>query len=142
MLKARNAFAAAIVALFAMESGLGHSQQSQQQPYGPTKSEKNAESHQERSDDPALHVQSSPSDHLQKATCDDGHESPDERSEFWVIFGHRIKITDFWLLFSLGFSCLSGLAKLIGFGEPSLTGTNSTPWSTELSFCLTVLMSN
>jgi hypothetical protein len=111
MRKARNAFVVAIVALFIMGSGLGHSQQPQQQPYRSAESEQNAEPHQERPTEIVPLPQLLPPDNLQDDTREDGHESPDERSEFWVIFGHRTKITDFWL------AVFTGLLVLVGTGQ-------------------------
>jgi hypothetical protein len=111
MLRARSALVAAIGALLIVGSGLGHSPQPQQQADRSTKGEQNAKPHQERSDDIVPTVKLAPPDHLQKATHQDGYESTDERSEFWVILGHRTKITDFWL------AVFTGLLVFVGIGQ-------------------------
>jgi len=115
----RGVSVAALIAPFVVASGIACSQElpeakwieAQQQPDRSAKGQESAHSQVERPPNPAAIAQPGPSPPLKTNADNNSRRGADERSEFWIILGHRTRITDFWL------AVFTGLLVLVGAGQ-------------------------
>jgi hypothetical protein len=82
----------------------------EQRPANPPKPETNGGEAQNPKSVPSPSLAHTDSDKKTSVSGGDRDEAADEASEFWTIFGHHIKITDFWLVV---FTCLLFVATLL-----------------------------
>ncbi|MBT3070819.1 hypothetical protein KKP04_08060 [Rhodomicrobium sp. Az07] len=66
----------------------------EQHPNGTAKGDRNTSQQQKASSEKLIHVQETPPSHLRMEGQPDSQKSGDDASEFWVISGRKLKITD------------------------------------------------